>query len=120
MSWEFMKRPDGKIAVTLDNNVWNFLFRRNVDLSSELPPECFVIFITREVEIETLAIPDEESKRELKEYIARAIASSKIETSWIFGFAHEGPGPQRHGGFDVGVWQSPLKPSFMPPFGNGS
>ena len=103
MQWQYTKRSDGKIAITLDNNVWNYLFQKNVDLSSELPPERFALFITREVEIETFAIPDEESKRELKAYIARTIASSDIQTTWVFGFAHEGPGPQRCGGFDVGV-----------------
>jgi hypothetical protein len=47
-----------------------------------------------------------ESKKELKEYIDKTIAACGIKTTYVFGFAHEGPGPQRHGGFDVGVWQS--------------
>ena len=106
MPWQFVKRPDGKIAVTLDNDVWDFLFLRNINLGTELPPDRFALYITREVEIETLAIPHHETKIALKTYIANTIKACGIETTWIFGFAHEGTGPQRYGGFDLGVWQS--------------
>ncbi len=106
MPWEFLKRSDGKIAVTLDNNVWDFLCLRNIDLATELPRDRFALYITREVEIETLAIPNDETKIALKDFIARTIEACSIETTRIFGFAHEGPGPQRHGGFGLGVWQS--------------
>lgn len=106
MPWQFVKRSDGKIAVTLDNNVWDFLFLRDVDLAAELPPNHFALYITREVEIESLAIPDHEKKIALKNYISRTIKACGIETTWVFGFAHEGMGPQRHGGFGLGVWQS--------------
>jgi hypothetical protein len=112
MHWQYTKRPDGKIAITLDNNVWNFLFDKNIDLASELPADLFTIHITREIEIETLAIPDRDSKKALKEYIAGTIASCGIKTTWVFGFAHEGPGPQRHGGFGVGTWQSQTEQEF--------
>ena len=112
MQSECTKRQAGKIAITLDNNVWNFLFDRNIDLASELPADIFVISITREVEIEASAIPHLDSKKALKEYIARTVASCGIETTWVFGFAHEGPGPQRYGGFGVGVWQSPAETEF--------
>ena len=37
---------------------------------------------------------------------------AKIETTWVFGFAREEPGPEKHGGFDVGLWQSPTEPEF--------
>ena len=53
-----------------------------------------------------MAIPNDEARTALKDYIARTIDSCSIQTTWIFGFAHEGPGPQRHGGFGLGVWQS--------------
>jgi len=61
------KRPDGKIAVTLDNNVWNFLFDRRVELSVELPGGEFFISITREVEIEVMAISDNAEKALLRD-----------------------------------------------------
>ena len=52
LHWPFTKRTDVKIALTLDNNVWNFLYDRSIDLAVELPRERFAIFITREVEID--------------------------------------------------------------------
>ena len=106
MPWQFTKRSDARIAVTFDNNVWDFFFSNGMDLAVELPRDQFALFITREVEIETLAIPTDEARAALKEYIAHTIESCGIETTWVFGFAHEGPGPERYGGFDLGVWQS--------------
>jgi hypothetical protein len=106
MHWQYTKRPDGKIAITLDNNVWDFLFQRGLDLASELPSEEFAIFIPREVEIETLAIPAGDSKIALKEFIARTIVNCDIRTTSVFGFAKDGPGPQRVGGFGQGTFQS--------------
>jgi hypothetical protein len=120
MQWQFTKRTDGKIAITLDNNVWNFLFDQQINLAAELSSERFAIYITREVEIETLAIPNHESKKELKEYIDKTIETCGIETTYVFGFAHEGSGPQRHGGFDVGCGSPERKPSFMRRSGSGS
>jgi hypothetical protein len=112
MPWKFTKRSDGKIAVTLDNNVWNFLLEKGIDLALQLPPEEFAVFITREVEIEALAIPATVSKAALKDYIARTIGSSGITRTSVFGFATPGPGPQRLGGFDQGTWQSPTERQF--------
>jgi hypothetical protein len=112
MQWHYTKRPDGKIAVTLDNNVWDFLFLKRLDLGSELPRDEFAIFITREVEIETAAIPDHSSKEELKDYIARTIIDCDIRTTSVFGFASPGPEPQRVGGFGQGTWQSRTESEF--------
>lgn len=112
MHWQYTKRADGKIAISLDNNVWNFLFDKNLDLDSELPHDQFVISITREIEMETLAIPDRPSKTPLKDYIARTIDDCHIRTTSVFGFASEGPGPQRLGGFGQGTWQSQTEREF--------
>ena len=112
MRWPYTKRADGRIAITLDNNVWNFLYERSIDLSVELPRDRFAIFITREVEIETFAIPPTATKAALKEFIARTIADCEITTTWVFGFDSGGPGPQRYGGFDQGVWQSQTEQEF--------
>jgi len=110
MCWEYKKRPDGRIAVTLDNNVWDFLLRTGLDLGSELPRDLFAVFITREVEIETSAIPT--TKGELKDYVARTISSCDIRTTSVFGFAREKPGPERFGGFGQGTWQSQTEREF--------
>lgn len=112
MSWEYTRRCDGLIAVTLDNNAWDFLFARKIDLAVELPSNEFVIFITREVEIESMAIPNTESKTMLKDYIVQTIVRCGIKTTAVFGFATDGPGPQRVGGFDQGTWQSQTEREF--------
>jgi hypothetical protein len=112
MNWPYTKRPDGKIAVTLDNNVWNFLFERQTKLREELPADQFALFITREVKIETLAIPKGGRKDALKQYIRETIAACGIQTTYVFGFATPGPGPQRVGGFDQGTWQSQTEREF--------
>lgn len=112
MNWQYIRREDGLIAVTLDNNVWDFLFAQNINLAAELPSDEFAIFITREVEIESMAIPVSESKRPLKDYIAATIARCGIKTTAVFGFATNGPGPQRVGGFGRGTWQSQTEREF--------
>jgi hypothetical protein len=112
MGWQYTKRPDGKIALTLDNNVWNFLFDRRFNLASELSSAEFVISIPREVEIEKEAIPINASKSPLRDYITRTIADCGIKTDWVFGFATEGSGPQRRGGFDQGTWQGKTEQEF--------
>jgi hypothetical protein len=112
MPGQYTRRTDGKIAVSLDNNVWNLLFEKKLDLASQLPQDQFVISITREIEIETLAIPDYPSKTALKDYIARTIDDCHIRTTSVFGFAREGPGPQRFGGFEQGTWQSQTEQEF--------
>ncbi len=96
MPWSYSKRADGKIAITLDNNVWNFLFDRQIDLAVELPSNRFEVYITREVEIETLAIPDNTTKATLREFIAKTITGCNIRTTWVFGFASESSGPHRY------------------------
>ena len=112
MKWTYTRRSDGVISVTLDNNVWDFLFLKKINLSQELPAGEFEIFITREVEIEGLAIPDTASKVPLKEYIDTTIASCNIRTTSVFGFAAPGSVPQRAGGFGQGTWQSQTEREF--------
>jgi hypothetical protein len=118
MKWQYTRRSDGLIAITLDNNVWDFLFARKIDLGAELPSDEFVISIAREVEIESMAIPpNTEASTRLKEYIDRTIARCGIRTTSVFGFATEGPGPQRVGGFDQGTWQSQTEREFYDAIG---
>ena len=74
MYWQYKRRVDGLIAVTLDNNVWDFMFKRHMDLRNELPSENFIIFINREVEIESTAIPDIAAKSALKRYIKQTMS----------------------------------------------
>jgi hypothetical protein len=108
----YQRRQDGFIAVTIDSNVWNLFFEINLDLATELPPDRFKIFIPREVEIEIAAIPDNAEKAALKDYIHAQMAALDVHTQSVFGFAHDGGGPQRCGGFGVGPWQSDTEREF--------
>jgi len=112
MNWAYKKREDGLIAVTLDNNAWDFLFAKGVNLLAELPSHEFAIFITREVEIESQAIPDNASKANLKNYINETIARCGIKTTTVIGFSTVGRGPQRVGGWGQGTFQSHTEREF--------
>jgi hypothetical protein len=115
MSWPYTQREDGKIAVTIDNNVWNFLFDRRMNLASELPSAKFALFVPREVEIESLAIKDtNEYKGKLIDYIRKTLTDRNINitTTSTFGFAEmSAGGPQRVGGFG-GTFQSQIEHEF--------
>ncbi|MFZ6722897.1 hypothetical protein [Undibacterium sp. Ji49W] len=100
------------ISVTLDANVWNYLFNSKICLVDELPPEFFSLYQTREVEIEIEEIPnfgkDSSDKQALKEYIGRSIQASNVITSAIFGFAEASAtgGPVIYAGFGQGTFES--------------
>ena len=116
MNWPYTTRPDGKIAVTIDNNVWNFLFDRGINLASELPSDRFALFIPREVEIESLVIKgNTEYRARLIEYINKTRTDCNINftTTSYFGFAEaSGGGPQVVGGFGHGTFRSPTEIGF--------
>jgi hypothetical protein len=82
MNWQYTKRSDGLIAITLDNNVWDFLFERKIDLAAELPSDEFAIFITREVEIESMAIPPDTEARTMPGPSGRRLSPSALALGW--------------------------------------
>ncbi|MFP3474972.1 hypothetical protein SB780_08835 [Burkholderia sp. SIMBA_057] len=100
------------IPVHIDSNAWNFLFDNKIDINLELPSDEFKLFITREVEIEICAIPDEGAggadKRPLKQYIRDSLARNCVRTTATFGFAEANPvgGPAVYAGFGQGTFQS--------------
>jgi hypothetical protein len=104
--WTYRRRLDKKIAVTLDNNMWNILFEQQerLALKDEFAEDGFALFIPREVEIEALAI-DDAKKPDLVRFIKQTREECHIRTSAIFGFATGGL--ERFGGFDQGTFQSP-------------
>jgi len=102
----YRARSDGRIAVTIDSNVWNLFHRLDVRLSVELPKDRFLLFVPRQIEIELAAIPDRPDKEALRAYIAREMVNSAISVTAVFGFARQDGGPQRHGGFGFGTFQS--------------
>lgn len=104
-----------KVHVFIDSCAWNFLFRHDVDLRSELPSSKYQILLTTEAQIEVDAIPeigvDGEGKRELKRYIAASVEQAEIEITGTFGFASVEPDGslskvQTYVGFNQGTFQS--------------
>jgi len=100
------------IPVQIDSNAWNFLFEHAIDIGLALPREQFRLYITREVEIELSAIPDEgkdgADKRPLKQYIKDSLTRNHVRATMTFGFAEANPvdGPATYGGFGQGTFQS--------------
>lgn len=101
------------INVFIDNNVWDFLFARRIDLAVALPSERFCLYIPREVEFEVARIPPE--KAELKAFIEATIERCGIRTDTFFGFNDDSlpPNEQRVGGFGEGRWISREEHEFM-------
>ncbi|NEI70414.1 hypothetical protein GR212_12600 [Rhizobium lusitanum] len=97
------------ITVYLDNNVWDYLFANDIDLSLELPEPEFSICITREGEIEILTMPDEK-----RDFTNRTIVERNISVDTYFGFAEAnfGIGDQRVAGFNQGRFASPEEIEF--------
>ncbi|MCO8166824.1 hypothetical protein NJC40_03405 [Pseudomonas sp. 21LCFQ02] len=93
------------IGVYIDNNVWDFLFERGLELHEELPKPEFCLAMTREAEFEIPPIPDD--KAELKAYIDRTIKEGVVTVA-LFGFGNPDlpPGEQRVAGFDRGSFAS--------------
>lgn len=99
------------INVNIDSCAWNYLFEHQINLEEAFPSEKFTLSVTREVEIELLAIPDKAEKQALKAYIADSIATHNVRTTSVFGFASVEPDGtlskvQVCGGFGQGTFQS--------------
>lgn len=110
--WQYEPSPDGRVSVSLDNNIWDWLFDRRdtFSLSEELPSNCFALVIPREVEIEHQAIPvHKPGKLEKRDFIAETIRSCGIRTVGYFGFASPPGEVNRFLGFDHGTWMSDLE-----------
>src|ERR1700722_2815849 len=98
------------ISVYIDNNVWDFLYDRQMDLAAELPREEFCICITREAEFEIPPMPTEK-----RAFVEATIARCEIRTDSFFGFAEAGlpTGDHRVAGFDQGRFASPEELAFI-------
>ncbi len=98
------------ISVYIDNNVWDFLFERQMDLAKELPRDEFCVCITREAEFEIPPMPPEK-----RVFVEATIARCKIITDVFFGFGSESLplDEQRVGGFGEGRWISPEELAFI-------
>lgn len=101
------------LSIYIDNNVWDLLFEKKIDLSIELPREEFCLCLTKEAEFEIPPIPDE--KAELKKFIYDTIVKCSIETRPYFGFSDEKHpiSEQRVAGFDEGFLADLAETQFM-------
>ena len=84
------------LNVYIDNNVWDFLFERSIDLGEALPSNEFSLFITREAEFEIPPMPNKK-----REYVERVMLTANVKTDRYFGFYDERypANEQRSGGF---------------------
>ncbi|CAH0355182.1 hypothetical protein [Sphingobium sp. CECT 9361] len=82
----YTARADGRVAVTIDSNVWDQFFALGFDLAAELPVTRFALFVPREIEIEIAAIPDRPDKVALKAYIREQMRDASVKVSAVFGF----------------------------------
>ena len=98
------------ISVYIDNNVWDFLFDRQMDLATELPRDEFCICITREAEFEIAPMPPEK-----RAFAEATIARCAIATDVFFGFVDESlpVTEQRVAGFNQGRWASADELAFI-------
>jgi hypothetical protein len=98
------------ISIYVDNNVWDFLFTRQMDLAKELPRDEFCVCITREAEFEIPPMPPEK-----RAFAEATIAKCLITTDAFFGFNDESlpAAEQRVAGFDQGRWASPEELAFI-------
>lgn len=100
------------ISIYIDNNVWDFLYERQLDLSAELPATRYCLCMTREAEFEIPPIPAD--KAGLKRFIDTTIAKC-VQTVSLFGFYDETlpADEQRFAGFDVGRFASDMELAFI-------
>jgi hypothetical protein len=96
--------------IYLDSNVWDFLFDRNIYLSSEFPPEEVRLWITREMEFEIPQMPERK-----RTFVQTTIAKCNIGTDAFFGFFDDSrpPEEQRVQGFGHGRWASAQELDFL-------
>jgi hypothetical protein len=102
VSLDEVERFEMPTSIYIDNNVWDFLFERGIDLSVELPRNEYYLFLTREAEFEIPPI----QKGALKAFIEKSIKDCCIETRSLFGFYDQNhpPDEQRVGGWNEGYW----------------
>jgi len=100
------------ISVYIDNNVWDFLFDRQIDLATALPSDEFCVCITREAEFEIP--PVAEKNPELFRFITDTI-NRCVKTDVIFGFYNPAfaADQQRVGGFGQGRFVTQEESVFM-------
>lgn len=101
------------IGVFIDNNIWDFVFKHQLDLSAHLPKPEFALCITNEAEFELRVL--EHRKPELWAFIKQAQRDASVDTDKLFGFDDPTlpPHEQRVGGFDVARFATEEEGKFL-------
>ena len=99
----------------IDNNVWDLLFERQLDLETELPRERFSLHVTKEASFEIRALAHRPDKAGLLAFIIAQCSAANVLTDCFFGFADPNLAAedQRVGGFDEGRWISAEESAFL-------
>lgn len=100
------------ISVLIDNNVWDILFKHQLDLGAELPKPEFSLGIAREGEFEIAPLKD--SQPDKWAFIQKTISACTVVTDSYFGFYNDKypAHMQREAGFDFGRFTSPEEDDF--------
>ncbi|AJI72475.1 hypothetical protein AQ14_586 [Francisella tularensis subsp. novicida D9876] len=96
--------------IFLDNNIFDFLYDREIDLLHEFPKEQFIICVPKEVKFESECIKDSDKLS----FVKSLFVNHTVITHSYFGFYNDEhlPEYQRNGGFDKGLWASSQEISF--------
>lgn len=89
--------------IFLDNNIFDFLYNNNIDITKEFPKDKFRLCISKEIKFETEPIKEHKKKSFIKNLV-----DSHIAIVSFFGFYNESHSDekQRIGGFDEGVFST--------------
>jgi hypothetical protein len=93
------------VNIFIDHNIWDQLFKRNVDLDAHFPKDKYSLYVTRQGSFEIRQTPD--TKAKMKEYINTYIKGTVQEDS-LFGFGNPNlpSNEQRVSGFGMGRFSS--------------
>lgn len=96
--------------VYIDNNVWDFAYKNNVDLITYFPKDKFTLAISKLGRFEITQMPDNLYTVGLKEYMFSSLVSD-IEEVHTFGFIDPRytDDEQRSSGFGVGYFSSNIE-----------
>jgi hypothetical protein len=89
--------------IFIDNNVFDFLFDKDIDICKEFPKENYNLYITKEVKFETEPIPNKEKSAFIDNLLNKCITIKPF-----FGFSNPNhtADKQRAGGFGEGYFST--------------
>jgi len=97
------------IDIYLDNNVFDFLYEKQIDIVKEFSKDRFCLHITKEIKFETEPILDI-----TKQQFIQSLIDKDIKITSFFGFFDDrhSSEKQRAGGFNIGVFSNKENESY--------